>query len=107
MNPFPNMPNVTDLGDGRRMVETHDTGHCYRIVEADGKVSVTICASPSPPKPAASGEYHVRHADHRHEIIDPNGGLYATTTDPAKADHICNLLIVYERMMARKASSGA
>src|SRR5437660_554698 len=38
-DPFPNMPNTADLGDARKMVKTTDRGLCYRIYEADGKVS--------------------------------------------------------------------
>ncbi len=112
MNPFPNMPNVTDIGDGLRMVETNDKGHCYRILEPDGKVSVTIWAS-SPPvpkvalKPASDDQFHVRHTDGGQEIVDAQGSVVARTTDPAMAKHINTLLIVYENLTAKKASSGS
>lgn len=54
MNPFPNMPNTTDLGDGVRMVGSHDKGHCFRIIEPDESVFVTILASsPLAPRPAS------------------------------------------------------
>jgi len=108
-NPFPNAPGVTDLGDGRRLVETNDKGHCIRMIEPDGTVSMVISKdSPTPPpKPAGTGKYHVRHTHDGQEVIDPEGNVYARTKEQDKADHIANLLIVYERMMARKASSGA
>ncbi len=106
-NPFPNAPGVTDLGDGRRLVETHDKGNCIRMIEADGKVSMVISMSgPSPPKPAGTGKYHVRPSRDGHEVIDPEGNVYARTMDEAKADHIRKLLSAYEIMMAKKASSG-
>ena len=106
-NPFPNAPGVTELGDGRRLVETHDRGHAIRMVEPDGAVSMVICMnSPSPSKSAGNGKYHVRHARDGHEVIDPEGNVYARTTDAAKADHIRKLLTAYEMMMAKKASSG-
>jgi len=107
-NPFPNAPGVTDLGDGRRLVETHDRGHAIRMVEPDGAVSMVICMnSPSPlPKPVSNGKYHVRHARDGHEVIDPEGNVYARTTDAVKADHIRKLLTAYEMMKAKKASSG-
>ncbi len=108
MNPFPNMPNVTDLGDGRKLVETKDRGHCIRMVEPDGKVSMVIAMSPtSPPKPATDALFHVQHTRNGQEIVSAEGEIIATTTDEANAKHVCNLLIVWERLKAKKASSGA
>ena len=111
-NPFPNMPNTTDIGNGLRMVETNDKGHCYRVLEPDGKVSVTIWAS-SPPvyKPAppttSSALFHVRDTDSGQEIVNPQGIVVARTTDPAIGKHIMNLLIVFENMKAKKSSPGS
>ena len=112
MNPFPNMPNTTDLGDGLRMVETNDKGHCYRILEPDGKVSVTIWASSPPapkvaPRSASSALFNVRDTDSGQEIVNAQGIVVARTTDPAMGKHIMNLLIVFENMKAKKASSGS
>jgi len=47
------VPNVTNIGDGLRMIETRDREHCYRKLEPDGKVSVIIAlgSPPRPPKP--------------------------------------------------------
>ena len=104
--------NTTDFGDGRRMVGTHDKGHCYRIIEPDGSVSVTILAS-SPlapkatPKPASDTLFHVRDTDSGQGIVNAQGIVVARTTDPAMAKHIKNLLIVYEKMKAKKGSSGS
>ena len=112
MNPFPNMPNTTDMGDGLRMVETNDKGHCYRILEPDGKVSVTIWASSPPapkvaPRSAPDASFHVRHTDSGQDIVDTKGIVVASTKDPAMANHIKNLLIVFENLKAKKASSGS
>lgn len=108
-NPFPNAPGVTDLGDGRRLVETRDKGHCIKMIEPDGSVSLVISKnSPSPPpKPAGTGKYYVRHTHDGQEIIDPEGNVFARTADEAKADRIRKLLSAYDVMMANKASSGA
>lgn len=109
MNPFPDMPNTTDLGDGRRMVGSHDRGHCYEIVEPDGRVSVTILAS-SPlvpkvaPKPAHDASFHVRDTGMGQEIVDATGIVLARTTDREMAKHICFLLIAYKNIQDRKAS---
>ena len=111
-NPFPNMPNTTDIGDGLRMVETNDKGHCYRILEPDGKVSVTIWASSPPapkvaPRSAPDASFHVRDTHSGQEIVNAQGIVVACTTDPAMGKHIMNLLIVFENMKAKKASSGS
>lgn len=106
MNPFPDLPNCTDLGEGRRMVETHDTGHCFRVLEPDGKVSVTICVNAPPPTTPAE-LFDVRLTSSGQEVVDAQGLVVARTTNLAMAKHIKNLLIVYENMKARKPSSGA
>lgn len=108
-DPFPDMPNVTDIGDGLRLSETRDRGHCYRILEPDGKVSVIIAlGSPPPPRPPKPIEpFEVRHKGSGQEIIDSQGGVVAMTTDEAMADRICKLLLLHEKAKARKASSGS
>ena len=108
MKPFPNMPNVTDIGDGRTLVETRDRGHCIRMVEPDGKVSVVIAMSPSPPpKLATDALFHVRHTRSGQEIVSAEGEIVASTTNEKHATHICKLLVVWENMKARKASSAS
>jgi hypothetical protein len=111
MNPFPDMPNVTDIGDGRKLVETHDRGHCIRMVEPDGKVSMVIAKSPSPPPkppaPPSDKAFHVRQTRSGQEIVSAEGEIIANTKDEKHATHICNLLIVWENMKAKKASSGS
>ena len=100
---------TTDFGDGVSMVETHDKGHCYEIIEPDGRVCVTILAS-SPlapkvaPKIASDDLFHVRDTGSGQEIVDAQGIVVARTTDPAMGKHIMNLLIVFENMKAKKAS---
>jgi hypothetical protein len=107
MNPFPNMPGVTDLGDGRSLVKSHDRGHCYTMVEPDGKVSMLISINgPPPPNPNPDQSFHVRDTSSGQEIVDAEGVVVACTTDPAIAKHIKSLLVVYENMKASKASSG-
>jgi hypothetical protein len=60
MNPFPNNRYTTDIGDGLRMLETRDRGHCYRIVEPEGTVSGIIAVNAPPPKPVGDKPFHVR-----------------------------------------------
>ena len=107
MNPFPNMPNVTDIGDGRKLVETHDRGHCIRMVEPDGKVSMVIAKSPSPPpkppEPTSDKPFHVRQTSSGQEIVSAEGEIIATTTDEKHATHICKLLIVWENLKEKQA----
>src|SRR5260370_482115 len=111
MNPVPKMPNVTDIGDGRKLVETHDRGHCIRMVEPDGKVSMVIAKSPSPPPkppaPACDKPFHVRQTSYGQEIVSADDEFIASTTDEAKATHISKLLIVWENLKAKKSSTGA
>ena len=79
-DPFPNTPNTTDLGDGASHGRgANDKGHCYRILEPDGRVSVTIWASsPLAPRPAPqrtfpASLFHVRDTDSGQEIVTPRG----------------------------------
>jgi hypothetical protein len=103
MNPFPNMPGVTDLGDSRRLVETHDKGHCIRMIESDGKVSMVISMSgPPAPKPVVNEPYHVRSLWCGHEIIDSDGKVLATTTNPNEAALFCKMRNLYEKMRRKK-----
>lgn len=105
IDPFPNAPGVTDLGDGRKMVETKDRGHCYRMVEPDGKVSVVIAVNTPThpkPKPIADRPFQVRETDNGQEIIDADGYFVARTVNPDMARHICNLLIVFVNMKRSK-----
>lgn len=107
IDPFPDMPNVKDIGNGLRMMETRDRGHCYRILEPDGKVSVIISVNtpppPRPPKPI--DPFEVRPSTSGHDVINTTGETVATTTDKAMAVRICKLLILHERAKARKAST--
>ena len=109
LNPFPHALGVTDIGDGRRFVETRDKGHTIKMIEPDGLVSMVICKDPpsAPPKPAGTGKYYVRHTHDGQEVIDPQGDVYAKTTDEAKAEQHRRLLACYDAMIANKAASGA
>lgn len=107
MNPFPNMPNTTDLGDGRKMVETKDREHCYRIYEPDGKVSTIIAVNTPPhpqPTPISDKPFHVRQTSSGQDIVDAQGEVVARTTEEATAKHICFLLTAYRNIQDRKAS---
>ena len=107
IDPFPDMPNVKDIGNGLRMIETHDRGHCYRILEPDGKVSVIIAVNtPPPPRPSKPKDpFEVRPSTSGHDVINSIGDVIATTSEYATADRICKLLILHERAKARKAST--
>ena len=101
---------TTDIGDGLHMVETNDKGHCYRVLEPDGKVSVTIWASSPPapkvaPKPAPDASFHVRHTDSGQEIVSAQGIVVASTKNPAMAEHIRTLLVVWETLKKKQAGS--
>lgn len=105
IDPFPDMPNVKDIGNGLRMMETRDRGHCYRILEPNGYASVIISVNtpppPGPPKPI--DPFEVRPSTSGHDVINLIGETVATTTDKSMAERICNLLILHERAKARKA----
>ena len=106
MNPFPNAPGVTDIGEGRKLVETKDRGHCIRMIEPDGKVSMVICINtPRPPKPVPASDkpFYVRHTSSGQEIVSAEGEFIASTTDEKHATHICKLLLVWEIMKAKQA----
>lgn len=109
IDPFPDMPNVKDIGDGLRMIETRDRGHCYRILEPDGKVSVIIAlGSPPPPRPPKPKEpFEVRPSTKGHDVINHVGDVVATTSEYAMADRICKLLVLHEKAKARQAAPGS
>lgn len=108
MNPFINMPGVTDLGDGRLMVESRDKGHCIKMIEPDGKVSMVISLNGPQPKPVVTEPYQVRTLWNGQEITDTDGKVIATTTDPLEAALICKMRNLYEKVQRKKqASSGA
>jgi len=109
MNPFTDMPKVTDIGDGRKLVETHDRGHCIRMIEPDGKVSMVIAMSPStppkPPAPASDEPFFVRHTSNGQEIVSAEGEVIASTKKEANAKHLCTLLIVWENLKKKQAGA--
>ena len=107
IDPFPDMPNVKDIGNGLRMIETHDRGHCYRILEPDGKVSVIIAVNTlPPPRPLKPRDpFEARPSTNGHDIINPIGEIVAQTTDRSMADRICKLLVLHEKAKERKAST--
>ena len=108
MNPFLNMPGVTDLGDGRLLVEGRDKGHYIKMIEPDGKVSMVISLNDPLPKPVAIDPYQVRTLWSGQEIIDTDGKVIATTTDPQEAALLCKMRNLYEKVRRKKlASSGA
>lgn len=109
IDPFPDLPNVKDIGNGLRMIETRDRGHCYRILEPDGKISVIIAlGSPPPARPPKPKEpFEVRPSTQGHDVINLVGDVVATTSEYAMADRICKLLVLHEKAKARKASSGS
>jgi len=109
IDPFPDMPNVKDIGDGLRMIETRDRGHCYRILEPDGKVSVIIAlGSPPPPRPPKPKDpFEVRPSTKGHDVINGIGEVIATTYEYAMADRICKLLVLHEKAKARQAAPGS
>ena len=104
IDPFLDMPNVKDIGGGLRMIETHHRGHCFKILEPNGKVSVVIAVNtPRPPKP--KDPFEVRPSSSGHDVINTISEVVATTTEYAMADRICKLLILHEKAKARQASS--
>lgn len=110
MNPSRNGPGVTKLEDGRMLLETWDCGRCIRMIEPDGKVSMVITGElnsrPKPPAPPSDQLFHVRHTSSGQEIVSAEGEIIASTKKEANAKHLCTLLIVWENLKAKKASSG-
>lgn len=106
INPFPNLPNSTDLGNGLRLVETRDRGHCYRVLEPDGRSSVIITVNCPPATPMANPDesFRVRETRGGQEIVSADGVVIATTTDPQMAKHIRSLLVVWENLKRKKAA---
>ena len=81
-----------------RVVHDNDT---VRIIEPDGKTSVTILVSPkNDDKP-----FKVQHWTSTQEIKDDEGKTVARTTDPEMARRICNLLIAHSIWEKKKAGS--
>ena len=111
INPSRNGPGVTNLDDGRMLLETWDCGRSIRMIEPNGKVSMVITGDLKPPSkspaPISDALFHVRHTRNGQEIVSADGEIIATTTDEANAKHVCNLLLVWENMKATKALSGA
>ena len=105
MNPFPDMPNVTDIGDGLRMVRTRDQGLTYRIIEPNGKASVIISVNSPPPAtvPQVETPFEVRCLNGSHEVIAPDRSVFATTTDSANAALICKMLNLYQKVQLKKS----
>lgn len=69
-----------------------------RIIEPDGKTSVTILtAIKNDNKP-----YRVQSWRSTQEIINAEGKVEARTTDPAMARRICDLLIAHSTWQERK-----
>ena len=74
----------------------------YVMTERNGLASVIIHTTPKAKEP-----FSVRESGNvGQEIIGPNGLVYAWTSDPVRAAHICKLLIAYKNVQDRK-SSGA
>ena len=87
LNPF----GVTDLGEGRKLIESWTHGHCFEMLEPDGKISMTIIAnSAPPPKPAPIPDkpFRVCWTSSGQQIVDKDGDVVATTTDLEMARHI-------------------
>jgi len=97
MNPFTDMPKVTDIGDGRKLVETHDRGHCIRMIEPS--------TPPKPPAPASDEPFFVRHTSNGQEIVSAEGEVIASTKKEANAKHLCTLLIVWENLKKKQAGA--
>ena len=78
-----------------------DTGNdSFEVVEADGRVSVTILTSPKD----ANDQYRIRYFTSTQEIYDETGKTVARTTDPEMAKHIRSLLVVWEKHMLKLAN---
>ncbi len=74
----------------------------FVMTERNGMASVIIHTTPKTKEPfcvRASGNVG-------QEIIGPDGLVFAWTTDPVKAAHICKLLTAYKNVQDKKESSG-
>jgi hypothetical protein len=75
----------------------------YVMTERNGMASVIIHTTPKAREP-----FSVRASGNvGQEIIGPDGLVYAWTTDPVRAAHICKLLIAYKNVQDKKASSSS
>jgi len=111
MNPSRIGPGVTRLEDGRILLETWDCGRSIRMIEPDNMVSMVITGDlnprPKPPAPTSHALFHVRQTSKGQEIVSAEGEIIASTTDEKNATHVCKLLLVWESLKAKKASSGS
>lgn len=91
---------TTDNPDnGLRVV--HDDHGSLRIVEPDGRTSVTVhVATKDDDRP-----FHVKQFASTQEVRNSEGRFVARTLDPDMADHICKLLIAHSRWVAKKAGT--
>lgn len=81
--------------DGLRVVHDNDS---VRIIEADGKTSVTILTNMKDDQP-----FRIEYFRSTQEIKDAEGNTVARTTDTGMAKRICNLLIAHANWEKRKA----
>jgi hypothetical protein len=85
--------------DGLRVV--HDDHGSMRIVEPDGRTSVTVhVATKDDDRP-----FHVKHFASTQEVRDSEGKFVARTLAPDMAERICKLLIAQSRWEAKKAGT--
>lgn len=78
-----------------------DTGNdSYEVVEADGRVSVTILTTPKD----INDQYRIRYYRSTQEIYDESGKTVARTTDPEMAKTIRSLLVVWEKHQQKLAN---
>ena len=96
-NPLLNITNP----DGSKLIE--GDGDSFKIIEADGKVSVQIQATPK----NVNKPFRVRYWNGSQEIYDKSGKSLARTTDYEMADHICALLNVWKNLQDRKSSDAS
>ena len=78
-----------------------DTGNdSFEVVEADGRVSVTILTTPKD----INDKYRIRYYHSTQEIYDETGKTVARTTDPEMAKTIRSLLVVWEKHQQKLAN---
>ena len=78
-----------------------DTGNdSFEVVEADGRVSVTILTTPKD----INDQYRIRYYRSTQEIYDESGKTVARTTDPEMAKTIRSLLVVWEKHKQKMAN---